>query len=109
MRPNHELTLVLTRLEARVRNDFSVAAANDALRSLGALNFEGIEPQGRERIQAAIVLLAGGDPAKFDHYVSLANADWRDVLVSSGLGDEDWPVRLDKELGLRKRLSNPRQ
>ena len=26
-------------------------------------------------------------------------ADWRDVLVAAGLADQDWPDRLDSELG----------
>jgi hypothetical protein len=92
--------VVSRRLEAKVRNDFSPEAAEDALRRLAALNL-GLsgEQQSRERIQAAIVLLATGDSDRFDHHAELAEADWRDVLVFSGLGGEDWPVRLDDELG----------
>jgi hypothetical protein len=56
------------------------------------------EEQSSERIQAAIVLLARGDPVKFDYAAELAEADWRDVLVFSGLGNEDWPARLEDEL-----------
>jgi hypothetical protein len=82
-----------------VRNDFSADAAEDVLRHLGALNLALAEKQSRERIQAAIVLLATGDSEKFDYYAKLAEADWRDVLVFTGLGDEDWPTRLDKALG----------
>jgi hypothetical protein len=93
------LTIVSRRLEAKVRKDFSAAAAGDALRRLDALNLAMAENQSLERIQAAIVLLAGGNPYKFDYNARLAEADWRDVLVFSGLGDEDWPGRLDDELG----------
>jgi hypothetical protein len=82
-----------------VRNDFSAAAAEDALRRLDALNLALAEGQSRERIQAAVVLLAAGDPNKLDYNARLAEADWRDVLVFSGLGDDDWPARLDSELG----------
>ena len=82
-----------------MRSDFSAAAAEDALRRLGALNLAGAEEQISERVQAAIVLLAAGNPYKFDYCAKLAEADWRDVLVFSGLGDDDWPARLDKELG----------
>jgi hypothetical protein len=81
-----------------VRNDFSAAAAEAALRRLGALNLALAEEQSSERIQAAIVLLARGDPVKFDYAAELAEADWRDVLVFSGLGNEDWPARLEDEL-----------
>ncbi len=82
-----------------MRNDFSAAAAEDALRRLGALNLAMAEEQSRERIQAAVVLLAAGDPDKLDYNARLAEADWRDVLVFSGLGDDDWPARLESELG----------
>jgi 5-phospho-D-xylono-1,4-lactonase len=90
---------VSRRLEARVRSDFSGAAAEDAVRRLGALKLALAEEQSSERIQAAIVLLAAGDPAKFDYNARLAETDWRDVLMFSGLGNEDWPARLDDELG----------
>jgi len=82
-----------------VRNDFSAAAAEDALRRLDALKLALAEEQSRERIQAAVVLLAAGDPDKLDYNAGLAEADWRDVLVFSGLGDDDWATRLDNELG----------
>jgi hypothetical protein len=38
-------------------------------------------------------------PTKLDYNARLAEADWRDVLVFSGLGDDDWPARLDDEFG----------
>jgi hypothetical protein len=91
--------MVSRRLEAKVRNDFSSAVTEDVLRRLDALNLSLAEKQSRERIQAAIVLLAAGNPDKFEHYAGVAQADWRDVLVFSGLGNEDWSARLEKELG----------
>lgn len=33
--------------------------------------------------------------------IHLSRLDWRDALVAGGLADEDWPERLDKELGPR--------
>jgi hypothetical protein len=47
-----------------------------------------------ERIQAAVVLLAGGDSRRF-----LSAADWRDVLVAAGLAGADWRDRLAVALG----------
>jgi hypothetical protein len=91
--------VVSERLEAKVRADFSAATAEPALRRLAALKLVMAEQQNRERIQAAIVLLASGDPEKLEHYASVAEVDWRDVLFWSGLGDEGWPSRLDEELG----------
>jgi hypothetical protein len=69
------------------------------LRRLDALRLPLAEKQSRERIQAAVIVLAAGDPEKFEHYAGLAETDWRDVLVFSGLETEAWPARLDHELG----------
>jgi hypothetical protein len=40
-----------------------------------------------------------GDPARIRDAHELALADWRDVLVRAGLADEDWPQKLDAQLG----------
>ena len=84
------LSVVSSRVEARVREDFAVGGAEAAIRRLDALNLPMPEKQSRERIQAAIVLLAGGDADRFEYSATLAETDWRDVLVFSGLGDDDW-------------------
>jgi hypothetical protein len=99
--------VVSGRLEAKVRDNFSAYAAEDVLRRLGALNLALAEKQSRERLQAAIVLLAAGDPDTFDYCARLADVDWRDVLVFSGLGDGDWLTRLDKELGPTNSVNAP--
>lgn len=52
-----------------------------------------------ERIQAGIVLLAGGDLAGLRQALDLARLDWRDVLMAAELAGDDWPQRLDAELG----------
>jgi hypothetical protein len=81
-----------------VRRDFG-AAADAVLARLASLDPPLAGKQSRERIQAAIVLLAGGDPAELERAAALAEIDWRDVLVAAGLAHEDWPERLDAELG----------
>ncbi len=84
---------VTERLAARVRRDFpEKGSADDLIRRLGELS-------DSERIQSAIVLWAAGDLARFNDSVALAGIDWRDVLVRGGLADDDWPTRLDQELG----------
>jgi len=96
--------VVSRRLEARVRSDFSSPAeAEAALRRLETLNLALAEKQSLERIQAAVVLLADGDPEKLERCARLAEVDWRDVLVFSGLGNGDWPARIDEELGPAQR------
>jgi hypothetical protein len=84
---------VTERLATRVRRDFpEEGSADDLIRRLGELT-------DSERSQSAIVLWAAGDLARFNDSVALAGVDWRDVLVRGGLADDDWPTRLDQELG----------
>ena len=52
-----------------------------------------------ERVQAAIVLVAGGDRRRLRDALDLAATDWRDLLVWAELADADWPARLDRALG----------
>jgi hypothetical protein len=52
-----------------------------------------------ERVQAAVVLWARGDLGRFDDSLALCEVDWRDALVRGELADDDWPERLDAELG----------
>ncbi|WP_233225584.1 hypothetical protein, partial [Amycolatopsis sp. CA-126428] len=59
----------------------------------------GTEIHGSERVQAAIVLLARGSIRRFRDAVTLSTQDWRDVLVAADLAHDDWPARLDQELG----------
>jgi hypothetical protein len=92
-----------SRLERRIRRDFpEPGAAHGALHLLAELpRRAGYDHDvlASERIQAAIVLLADGDIARLRQAVDLAMADWRDLLVAAGLASEDWPGRLDRELG----------
>ncbi len=84
---------VTARLADRVRRDFpEPGSASDSIHRLAKVG-EG------ERVQAAVVLWARGDRARFDDSLALCSVDWRDVLVRGGLADDDWPDRLDAELG----------
>ena len=84
---------VCSRLADRVRRDFPEPGSADALiKRLAAVE------QG-ERLQAAVVLWARGDLGRFQDSLALCEVDWRDVLVRGGLADDDWPERLDVELG----------
>lgn len=56
-------------------------------------------PEGIERLEAAMILSARGSVPRLQQAVALAELDWRDLLVGAGLGNEDWPTRLDEELG----------
>lgn len=89
-----------SRLERTVRDDFGDAAQ----RVLGELanlpeTLPLAEKQDPERLQAAVVIPASGDYPEFEARVQLARTDWRDALVAAELANEDWPNRLDTELG----------
>jgi hypothetical protein len=56
-------------------------------------------PDGRERVLAAILVLTRRDPDRLAESIRIAERDWRDALVWGGLGDPDWPERLDELLG----------
>lgn len=53
----------------------------------------------RERIQAAILILARGSVDRLVAAVREAEGDWRDVLVSAGLANESWQDCLAAALG----------
>jgi hypothetical protein len=92
-----------TRLERRIRRGFSEpGSAHGVLQLLAKLpDRAGYDQRilNSERVQAAIVLLADGDIPRLRQALELAMTDWRDVLVAAGLADENWPQRLDEELG----------
>jgi hypothetical protein len=90
-----------TRLDRRIRRDFpEPGSAPEILRLLDDLpRRTGSKIHGSERVQAAIILLARGDIQRFRDAITLSTQDWRDVLVTADLAHEDWPARLDQELG----------
>ncbi|MCU1601648.1 MAG: hypothetical protein JWO22_2357 [Frankiales bacterium] len=71
------------------------------LAALKDLPDEAYGGQDRERITAALVLLAQGSWEGLEKALAVAATDWRDLLVWSGLGNPDWPQRLDDVLGAR--------
>jgi hypothetical protein len=56
-------------------------------------------PDGRERVLAAILVLTRGDSDRLEESIRIAERDWRDALVWAGLGQPDWPERLEEILG----------
>jgi hypothetical protein len=84
---------VSDRLRRRIERDFpEPGSARAVIDMVGAVNES-------ERVQAAVVVWASGDLARLRDARDLAERDWRDVLMRAGLADEDWPSRLDAELG----------
>ena len=87
------MTAVTDRLRARIAGDFPGPGSADEVARLVA------RASGSEGIQAAIVLLARGDLDRLHAAVRLTGEDWRDTLCAAGLEHDDWPNRLDAELG----------
>ncbi len=81
------------RLFRRIRADFPEAGSAEEIARLVA------DAHETERVQAAIVLWASGDLGRFRDAVALAAQDWRDVLVRADLAHDDWPDKLDAQLG----------
>lgn len=52
-----------------------------------------------ERIAAAVVLQSQGDADRFAEAAEVAQQDWRDLLVWSGLAHEGWKDRINEEFG----------
>ena len=91
------------RIEAAVRRDFDPGSVEPVLTRLDGLILPLIESEAaRERVQAAIVVVAGGSYARFERAASDAETDWRDVLVAAGLANEGWPALLDEWFGERR-------
>jgi hypothetical protein len=87
------------RLTRWINRQFPEGSAEMVLSELRELPEEVIGGQDPERIQASLVIRTAGDWYGFQQCLTLAKSDWRDALVGAGLGDEDWPTRLDALLG----------
>jgi hypothetical protein len=90
--PDHVAEMT-PRLRRRIERDFPEPGSAEGVVRLVS------EASDSERVQAAIVLWARGDLARIRNSVELVKSDWRDVLVRGDLADEDWPDKLEAELG----------
>src|SRR5215469_14230140 len=88
------------RLRKRIKHDFPPDSARYVLSYLEGLADREYGGQGRERIQAALVLASHGRRDRFESMVRLLRIDWRDVLMAGGVGQGDWSAVLDEELGV---------
>jgi len=90
---------VSPRLGRWIIANFPAGTSAQVLRQLADLPPVTTGGQDAERILAAMVLDTKGSFEAFRQRLELAAVDWRDLLVGGGLGDEDWPRRLDAVLG----------
>ena len=92
------------RIRRRIERDFPEPGRAKEVEELltaavASLDLDHWGAHALERIQAAIVLGAHGDLAGVRAMRDLALQDWRDALVAADLAGQDWPERLDAELG----------
>jgi hypothetical protein len=76
-----------------IRDMFPAAEAEPILSSLSSLE-EDDSPEPDQVTGAILILLKRHGPAQLDAIVRLAARDWRDLLMSAGLADDDWAFRL---------------
>jgi hypothetical protein len=90
---------VSPRLTRWVEAAFASEPAERVLAALRDLPDGVVGGQDPERVQASLVLAAAGSWDAFQLALAVAANDWRDALVGAGLGNADWPQRLDAALG----------
>jgi hypothetical protein len=87
------------RLAALVERDFAQTDRAGAIHTLERVDLGTWRAtdtaEGRERVLAAILVLAAGDERRLWREAREAEKDWRDTLVASGLEGADWPERLN--------------
>lgn len=76
-------------LQERYSPDYTTAA----LRALESTPLPFLErlSRDRDRVHLAILLYARGEEERLREAAALASADWRDLLVATGLENDDWP------------------
>ena len=92
------MTELTRRLTDRIGRDFPPGTAEQVCGYLKGLTAAACGGQDLERIQAAVVLASYGQWERFLAVFKLLVVDWRDVLMAGGLGNEDWPRVLNREL-----------
>lgn len=93
---------VSRRLTLWIDSQFPQGSSGKVLEELRNLPNGVIGGQDPERIQASMVIPTNGDWWAFQRRLDLTYSDWRDSLVTAGLGDEDWQDRLDDVLGTQE-------
>jgi hypothetical protein len=93
------VTELTQRLTDRIGRNFPPGSAERVCGYLKGLTADACGGQDLERIQAAVVLASYGQWERFLAMLKLLAVDWRDVLVAGGLGNEDWPQVMNRELG----------
>lgn len=86
------------RVLQRIARDYQGEDREPAASILTKL-MESLKEDDRERVVAAALLRARGQTDRLLLLVQVAQRDWRDVLMHSGLEHDDWADRMDAEFG----------
>lgn len=86
------------RVAERTSRDFGGQHSSQVLDILSSLDLGVSRMERDERICGAILIIAHGDVDLLVSTAAEAERDWRDVLVSAGLENDDWRERLDDAL-----------
>jgi hypothetical protein len=92
------VTELTQRLADRIGRDFPPGTAEQVCGYLKGLTADACGGQDLECIQAAVVLASYGQWERSLAVFKLLAVDWRDALMAGGVGNEDWPQVLNREL-----------
>ncbi len=83
----------------RLQRDFKASELDRARYIIESVDIGGHdETQGSERIQVAMLILAGRNLDRLLEAAVLTETDWRDLLVDADLADDDWRPKVDAYL-----------
>ena len=79
----------------RLERDFGSSKRDRAVYVIESVDIGDDETDGSERIQTAMLMLAHGNLDRLLEAATLAETDWRDLLMNADLGGEDWRERVE--------------
>ena len=86
---------------AEIERRFPVDQAKAAQELLASTELPFLDNPSRERerqrVQIAALKYANGDMDRLREAAKLASIDWRDLLMATGLGNENWRLVLERE------------
>lgn len=84
-------------IQREVERLFPGEQLEDVLRKLRETKLPMDQGAPPPRVHAAVLLLSKGEVKRFDYELAGADCDWRDTLVSAGLGNADWKQVLNQK------------
>lgn len=95
--------MLTRRLRRHIELSFPPGQAEAVVEQLNSWSIPYERENPSERLLAAVVLLADGDPKRLAVGIRIADHDWRDLLIAAELAHTDWEQQLEQRLALRER------